>query len=67
MESHKKRRTTSCGKPVCVAHVQCLKEAKTEAPKGLRERNIFLDSVRKLIFGAKKRGFPQFHRRLASL
>ena len=42
MESHEKRGTTFCGKSVCVAHVQCPKEAKTEAPKVPRERNTSL-------------------------
>ena len=32
MGIHKKHATTFCGKPVCVAHVQCPKGAKTEAP-----------------------------------
>ena len=46
MGSNKKCGSTFCGKPVCVAHVQYTKEAKTEAPEKLRERNIFLNSIR---------------------
>ena len=46
MGSHTKHGTTFCGKPVCVAHVQCPKEAKTHAPKVLRERNMSLYNVR---------------------
>ena len=38
--------TTFCGKPVCVGDVQCPKGAMTEAQKGLRERSMFLYSVR---------------------
>ena len=51
MGSNKKHRTTFCGKPVCVAQVQCLKGAKTEDPKRLRERNMSLYSVRNYLLG----------------
>ena len=40
MGSHKKRGTFCDNLVVCVAHVQCSKGAKTEAPKGPRERNM---------------------------
>ena len=52
MGSHKKRATTFCGKPVCVVHVQCPKEADTEAQKGPRERNMCLYSVRNYLLGS---------------
>ena len=34
---------------MCVAHVQCSKGANTEAPKGLRERNMSLNIVSEII------------------
>ena len=79
MGSHIKSGTAFCGKPVCVVHVHCPKEAKTEAPKVLRKMKISLDSDGKYLLGfrrisevdilvqKKPCGFLQFHGRSASL
>ena len=75
MGSHTKCGTTFCGKPVCVGDVQCPKGAMTEAPKGLRERNMSLYSVRNYLLGYRRtsevdilvKKHPYFHGRLASL
>ena len=36
---------------MCLAHIQFPKGAKTEAPKELRERNMYLCSVRNYLLG----------------
>ena len=46
---NKNRGNTFCGK-----FVQCIKEAKTEAPKGLRERNMSLYKVRNYLSGFRR-------------
>ena len=56
MGSHKKSGTTFGGKPACVyvAHVHCIKEAKKEAPKRVRERNMPLFIVRNYLLGFRR-------------
>ena len=39
---------------MCVGDVQCPKGAMTEAQKGLRERNMFLYSVRNYLLGFRR-------------
>ena len=48
------KKTSFCGEPVCVAHVQGTKGSKIEAPKRLRERNMFLYSVRNYLLEVRQ-------------
>ena len=82
MGCHKKRRTTFCGKPVCVAHVQGPKGAKTETQKGfclgpfgiseaqkwsLRIQRNLTNRYFQKVEQKKTHRFPWFHGRLGPL